>query len=98
MTDRDTCSRCGNANSPNAVECLACGRQAPSTQMIASRDLNPRDFELFSTAIRNDFNRARRGIDAARRAREAADEQAASWLRSLNSTKAYAYKHGIDLE
>ena len=37
-------------------------------------------------------------IKAARRAREAADASAASWLHSLNRTKEYALKHGIDLE
>lgn len=66
--ERITCLRCGNANPPDATECLACGRVDPFTSMNA------------------------------RRVREAADESAASWLWSLNRTKQYALKHGIELE
>ena len=93
--ERITCQRCGNANPPDATECLACGRV---DLFVASRDLPESDFETFSAALRNDFERARRGINAARRAREAADEQAESWLHSLNRTKQYALKHGIKLD
>ena len=91
MSERITCPRCGNANAPNTDECLACGRINP---FVASRDLSDEHLIVFTSQVRNDFERARRGINAARRAREVADEQAASWLWSLNRTKQY----GIDLE
>lgn len=94
-TERITCPRCGNANSFQATECLACSHRL---EFIASRDLPPDDLAHFTRQVVNDFKRARRGLNAARYAREIAEDRAASWLQSLNQTKAYAMKHGIELE
>ena len=93
--ERITCQRCGNANPLDASKCLACGCINP---FVASRDLSDEHLIVFISQVRKDFERARRGINAARRAREAADESAASWLWSLNRTKQYALKHGIKLD
>lgn len=94
--NRTTCKRCGNANPLGAMICLACDAVLPDFK--ACDHLEPDELVIFTAQVQNDINRARYALNAARAARAIADDQAESWLRSLNRSKAYALKHGIKID
>lgn len=94
--NRTTCKRCGNANTPGAVKCLACDATLPDFK--ACDHLEPDELAIFTAQVQNDINRARHALNVLRAAREVEDDRVRQWLQSLNRSKAYALKHGIKID